>query len=54
MRKKPIGRSAAPEMANSLCDHECGGYMQEPTPCDLWPGEWRDCIDDVTEKKAGE
>jgi len=39
MRKKPIGRSAPMEMANSLCDSDCVGYRQDPTPCDLWPGE---------------
>jgi hypothetical protein len=41
LRKKPIGRSAPLALANSLCDHECEGYTQEPTPCDLWPGEKR-------------
>lgn len=41
-RKNPIGRSAAPEMANGLCDLECAGYRQDPTPCDLWPGEKRE------------
>ncbi len=39
LRKKPIGRSAALIMANSLCDQDCKGYMEEPTPCHLWPGE---------------
>jgi hypothetical protein len=39
LRKKPIGRSAPLEMANSLCDYECQGYMQEPRPGQLWPGE---------------
>ncbi len=39
MRKKPIGRSAPLEMANSMCDHECPGYLQEPLPGSLWPGE---------------
>ncbi len=39
--KKPVGRSAAPEMANSLCDFECEGYAEEPQPGDLWPGEKR-------------
>lgn len=38
-RKKPTGRSAALEMASSLCDHECPGYGQEPLPGSLWPGE---------------
>jgi hypothetical protein len=37
--KKPIGRSAALEMANSLCDQECPGYNQPPYPGQLWPGE---------------
>jgi hypothetical protein len=41
-RKKPIGRSAPLEMANSLCDFECEGYMQDPQPGDLWPGETRE------------
>lgn len=42
LRKKPIGRSAPPEMANSLCDHECAGYYDEPNPGVLWPGETRE------------
>lgn len=41
-RKKPVGRAAALEMANGLCDDDCPGYSQEPTPCDLWPGETRE------------
>lgn len=39
LRKKPVGRSAPLEMANSLCDHECPGYYQDPLPGSLWPGE---------------
>jgi len=39
MRKKPVGRSAPMEIANSLCDWECPGYNQEPHPSQLWPGE---------------
>lgn len=42
LRKKPLGRSAPMEMANSLCDHECPGYDQPPEPGDLWPGETRE------------
>lgn len=42
LRKKPRGRSAPFEMANSLCDHECPGYTMEPYPGDLWPGETRE------------
>jgi len=38
-RKKPVGRDS---MDNGLCDYDCEGYMQEPTPCDLWPDEVRD------------
>lgn len=41
LRKKPVGRSAPLEMANSMCDHECEGYNLHPTACDLWPGERR-------------
>lgn len=37
--KNPRGRSAPLEMANSLCDWDCSGYTQEPTPGHLWPGE---------------
>lgn len=40
--KTPIGRSAAPEAANGLCDFECEGYYESPSACDLWPGEKRD------------
>ena len=38
-KKKPVGRSAPAEMANSLCDHECEGYWKEPIPGQLWPNE---------------
>lgn len=40
-RKKPRGRSAGLEMANSLCDDDCPGYNQSPEPGSLWPGESR-------------
>lgn len=40
-RKKPIGRDAAPAIANSLCDQDCPGWREEPYPGDLWPGEKR-------------
>ncbi len=39
LRKKPIGRCAPLEMANGLCDYECPGYVKEPQPGSLWPGE---------------
>lgn len=39
LRKKPRGRSAPLEMANSLCDHECPGYDQPPYAGSLWPRE---------------
>jgi hypothetical protein len=39
LRKKPVGRSAPLEMANSLCDDECYGYRLDPKPGQLWPGE---------------
>jgi hypothetical protein len=39
LRKKPIGRSAPLEMANSLCNDDCPGYRLEPHPGQLWPGE---------------
>lgn len=39
MRKKPHGRAAPLEMANSLCDSDCIGYKREPLPGCLWPGE---------------
>jgi hypothetical protein len=41
-RKKPVGRSASPAMANSLCDDDCEGYRKEPYPGQLWPGETRE------------
>ena len=37
--KKPLGRSAPMEMANSMCDYECDGYRKEPLPDCRWPGE---------------
>lgn len=39
LRKKPIGRSAPMEMANSLCDDDCDGYRRDPKPPHLWPNE---------------
>ena len=42
LRKKPVGRSAPVAMANSLCDHECPGYYEEPKPGSLWPGETKE------------
>ncbi|MEE9395144.1 MAG: hypothetical protein V3W41_21855 [Planctomycetota bacterium] len=41
LRKKPVGRSAAPEQANSLCDSSCNGYDNTPHVGSLWPGETR-------------
>ena len=38
-RKAPVGRSVSPAEANSLCNHECSGYMKEPVPDYLFPGE---------------
>jgi len=40
--KQPRGRSAAPEMANGLCDPACPAHYDDPHPGDLWPGESRD------------
>lgn len=40
--KKPVGRSAPIGLHFLLCEDECKGYREEPTPCDLWPGEPRD------------
>lgn len=37
--KKPVWRRAPTEWDG--CDDECSGYRDEPTPCDLWPGEQR-------------
>jgi hypothetical protein len=42
LRKAPVGRSVAPAMAGSMCDYDCPGYREDPTPCDLWPGETRE------------
>lgn len=39
MTKKPIGRSAPWESANSYCDEECPGYRQPPLAGHLWRGE---------------
>lgn len=39
--KVPVGRSVAPAMAGSVCDYDCPNYHDDPTPCDLWPGEVR-------------
>lgn len=39
LRKQPRGRCAPMEMANGLCSWDCAGYMQDPKPPHLWPGE---------------
>jgi len=39
-RKGALGRSAP--LGAYLCDTDCPGYREEPTPCDLWPGETRE------------
>lgn len=39
LRKKPYGRSAPLEMANSLCDSDCPGYRHKPMAGHFWPGE---------------
>lgn len=39
LRKKPRGRDAPLAMANSLCDQDCPGYVENPQPPHLWPGE---------------
>jgi len=40
LRKQPRGRSAPLEMANSLCEYDCPGYLAEPLPVPhLWPSE---------------
>jgi hypothetical protein len=38
MHKGPVGRSTAPADAG-YCSFDCPGYMQEPRPEELWPGE---------------
>jgi hypothetical protein len=43
--KFPRGRSAPIALYGSCCDDRCPGYLQEPLPGDLWPGE--------TEKEFG-
>ncbi len=39
MRKPPLGRDVAAEMANGMCDRDCPGYREDPQPGHLWPGE---------------
>jgi len=29
-------------MDNGLCDSDCRGYFEEPTPGHLWPNEWEE------------
>lgn len=36
-RKKPVGRSAPPELY--FCDEDCSGYQKSPFPGSLWPNE---------------
>lgn len=39
MQKNPVGRDAPAAFAADSCSYECKGYMQEPHPGSLWPGE---------------
>lgn len=43
LRKKPVGRAASLEMANSLCDSDCDGYDIEPFVGNRWPYPSDDC-----------
>lgn len=36
-RKKPWGRSEP--LGSYLCDSECPGFLEDPGPGQLWPGE---------------
>ena len=52
--KKPHGRSAP--MGIMFCDDECSGYLLEPKPGCLWPGETAkdfgyECCDNATEDR---
>jgi hypothetical protein len=38
-QKHPLGRDPGVYAANGYCGHDCPGYMQEPRPGQLWPGE---------------
>lgn len=38
-RKSPRGRAAPLIMSNGMCDRDCEGYMRDPRPGSLWPGE---------------
>lgn len=40
--KKPVGRDQAAATVGAYCAWDCPGYLLEPTPCDLWPGENRE------------
>ena len=37
--KDPIGRSIALAACGSGCDRECEGYLKDPQPDHLFPGE---------------
>ena len=37
--KVPIGRSVPMAMYGSSCGRECEGYLKDPQPDHLWPGE---------------
>jgi hypothetical protein len=34
--KQPVGRSAP---LGLMCDSDCEGYLDDPLPSHLWPGE---------------
>jgi hypothetical protein len=42
-RKAPRGRSVPLPMAGSLCDPDCSGYLEAPSPPHLWWSETRTC-----------
>lgn len=49
--KGPLGRSAP--MESCYCGWDCAGYMRDPKPGQLWPGErWGDSMPCVHQGKA--
>lgn len=49
--KKPIGRSAP--LGTVYCSSHCRGYMEEPMPGHLWPGELADIRGEEDPNDAG-
>ena len=50
----PLGRSVPLPLAGSMCNDDCPGYMDDPKPDQLWPGETAEEFGYILPKPRGE